>query len=223
MLKLPAAAMDSSHSTSESESDDALDKLWEARAQAKAVNSFADAAAPAQSLAAPAQGVADAAAPAQNVANRSRAANAQKAREALAKKRTAAPAQGVAPGYVWTDGEKKAAQTMLEGGGPVTMTLLEKVTGASEYFLLTLVPVAGQTILDLEQEAFMDLLKAVEWDVDSGSLRGVAFFWFRGHDETPAVAREIVTEAGTTEVSKARTVKVFAQRLKFRMVLAKQR
>ena len=69
----------------------------------------------------------------------------------------------------------------------------------------------------------MDLLEAVRWDVDSGSLRGVAFFLFRGHDETPAVAREIVTEAGTTQVSKARKVKVFAQRLKFRMVLAKQR
>ena len=221
--------MDSTHSTSESDSDDALDKLWKAKAQAKAdLNSFADTSALAQSdAAAPAQSVADAAAPAQNDANRSRAANAKKAREALAKKRAAAPAQGVAaqqlPEYVWPDGEKKAAKTLLEGGGPVNMKLLEKVTGASKYFLLTLVPIAGQTILDLDQEAFMDLLKAVKWDVDSGSLRGVAFFFFRAHDETPAMAREIVTEAGTTRASKPRTAKVFAQRLKFRMVLAKQR
>ena len=60
MLKLPAPAMDSRHSTSESESDDALEKLWVAKAHEKAdLNSFADAAAPAQS-------VADAASPAQN-------------------------------------------------------------------------------------------------------------------------------------------------------------
>jgi len=170
-------------------------------------------------------GIAVAAVPAQGVKH-SRAGNAKKAREALAKKR--AKAQGTkaiqqSAEYIWTEGEQKAAKTILGDGGAVNMATVKKLTGVSKYFLLTLVPVAGQTILDLDHSEFMRLLEAISSDVDSGSLRGVAFLFFRGHDETPAVAREIVSEAGRTRVSKARTAKVFAQRLKWRMVLAKLR
>ena len=185
--------MDSTHSTSESETDDALDKLWKQRLECldkspgRDSHSLADAAAPAQGVAsdrdpdifADAAALADAAAPAQGL-KCIKAANAKKAREALAKKRARAQSTTAAQQlqeYVLTDGEKKAVETILRGGGPVDMKLLEKVTGASKYFLSTLVPVAGQTILDLDQKAFMDLLEEVTQDVDSGSLRGVAFFF----------------------------------------------
>ena len=120
----------------------------------------------------------------------------------------------------WTDSQRKAASTILGGSGQVSMQVLEKLTGATAWFLTTLVPLAAQIVLDVQEKQFAQLLEAIQTDVGAGRLRGIVYVHFRGHDETPSVCREIVAESGETHASKSCTGKVLAMRAGWSMALA---
>ena len=73
----------------------------------------------------------------------------------------------------WTDSQRKAASTILGGSGQVSMQVLEKLTGATAWFLTTLVPLAAQIVLDVQEKQFAQLLEAIQTDVGAGRLRGI--------------------------------------------------